>query len=177
MGDKKYYYLKLKDDFFEREEITVMESMPNGYRYVSSYIKMLCKSDFYSRGYRFIENRFKLTTISYLSKIFRCEDSYIVDLINTLTSLKLITIDGNKIIIKDINVDTERNRDCNTYREWRTNVFARDRYTCKKCNEKGVKIEAHHIKPWSKYPELRLDLENGITLCKKCHKIIHSKLR
>lgn len=59
------------------------------------------------------------------------------------------------------------------YKEWRTKVFKRDNYTCQLCLEsKSVsgKLEADHIKPFAHYPELRLDVDNGRTLCKDCHK-------
>ena len=55
------------------------------------------------------------------------------------------------------------------YKEWRNNVFERDNYTCQKCGKKGD-IEAHHIKEQCNYPELIFDINNGITLCRKCHK-------
>ena len=29
MSDKKYYWLKLKKDFFKRHDIQIIESMPN----------------------------------------------------------------------------------------------------------------------------------------------------
>lgn len=59
-------------------------------------------------------------------------------------------------------------------KEWRKKVFERDDYTCKECgirsgNGKKVYLEAHHIKRFSEFPELRFDTNNGITLCNTCH--------
>lgn len=56
------------------------------------------------------------------------------------------------------------------YKKWRNEVFKRDKYTCVFCGQLGGKIEADHIKPWSKYPKLRYEISNGRTLCYKCHK-------
>lgn len=53
--------------------------------------------------------------------------------------------------------------------DWRTAVFQRDHYTCVICREQGKKLEADHIKPYEYFPELRLDINNGRTLCKLCH--------
>ena len=61
------------------------------------------------------------------------------------------------------------------YKKWRKDVFARDCYTCQDCGVKGVYIHAHHIKEWAKFPELRYDLNNGVTLCETCHKKRHKK--
>lgn len=55
------------------------------------------------------------------------------------------------------------------YKEWRNLVFIRDNYTCVLCGTKGG-IEAHHIKSFSQFPELRYDVNNGMTLCIECHK-------
>lgn len=61
------------------------------------------------------------------------------------------------------------------YAEWRTAVFERDGYRCAICGEVGGRLNAHHIKPFAKYPDLRLDIDNGITLCEKCHKEVHRR--
>jgi len=61
------------------------------------------------------------------------------------------------------------------YAEWRKQVFERDDFTCQLCNERGGKLAAHHIKPFAKHEELRLQVENGITLCWPCHASIKGK--
>lgn len=65
------------------------------------------------------------------------------------------------------------------YIAWRNSILQRDQYICQKCHKQCKKYEkglaAHHIKEYAKYPELRLDINNGITLCRECHMEHHGR--
>jgi len=62
------------------------------------------------------------------------------------------------------------------YHFWRNQVYARDYWTCQKCGRKLKDLVAHHIKPFKEYPEIRLDVSNGQTLCRSCHKKVHEEI-
>lgn len=54
--DKKYFWLKLKRDFFKRHDIRIIESMPNGKDYILFYLKLLCESVDHEGNLRFSES-------------------------------------------------------------------------------------------------------------------------
>jgi hypothetical protein len=66
-------------------------------------------------------------------------------------------------------------RESADYKHWIKAVFIRDDFICQKCGKKGGKLNAHHIKKFSKYPELRFVINNGVTLCESCHKKQHKE--
>jgi len=63
------------------------------------------------------------------------------------------------------------------YKKWRESVLIRDEYTCQHCGFKphilDIGIVAHHILNYKTYPLYRYDLNNGLTLCHKCHRRQH----
>ena len=56
---------------------------------------------------------------------------------------------------------------------FRTHVLQRDNYTCQKCGAHDATLNAHHILNYKDNPELRYDVNNGITLCTNCHIQFH----
>ncbi len=56
------------------------------------------------------------------------------------------------------------------WNKWREKVFKRDNYTCQDCGEtERIIILPHHLNSYDDFPKLRLDISNGITLCRSCH--------
>ena len=66
--NKRYYWLKLKRDFFRRHDIQIVENMPNGKDYILFYLKLLCESVDHNGNLRFSEqipyNEHMLATIT-----------------------------------------------------------------------------------------------------------------
>lgn len=57
-------------------------------------------------------------------------------------------------------------RRSSAYSFWRREVYKRDNFKCKIDNQDcNGRIEAHHILGFTNYPELRYNINNGITLC------------
>ncbi len=59
-------------------------------------------------------------------------------------------------------------------KQWANAIKKRDKYTCQDCFS-TEDLAAHHIKSWNTHPDLRFELENGITLCRSCHARLHGK--
>lgn len=89
---KKYYWLKLKRDFFKRHDIRIIEEMPNGKDYILFYLKMLIESIDHEGELRFSE------TIPYNEQMLSVVTNTNVDIVK---SAMKIFIDLNMIDILD----------------------------------------------------------------------------
>ncbi len=72
--------------------------------------------------------------------------------------------DRNKLQVREKkHLDTK-------YRYWMMEVKKRDNWKCKiNNNDCNGRLESHHILDWINYPELRYEINNGITLCHAHH--------
>jgi len=63
-------------------------------------------------------------------------------------------------------------------KSFRAAVHERDGFKCRRCSASPTgkwALPVHHVKPWARHPELRYDVDNGVTLCTPCHLWVHSK--
>lgn len=74
-------------------------------------------------------------------------------------------------------MSTRRDYNDPVYKRFRLEVLERDKFTCQMCNKKGrrARLNVHHVIKWSSASTLRYDIDNGITLCRDCHKDITGK--
>ncbi len=63
-------------------------------------------------------------------------------------------------------------RNTREYRLWRVHIIRRDK-VCKICGS-SQKREAHHLNHSTYFPDERFDVNNGVTLCRKCHTHLHT---
>ena len=60
------------------------------------------------------------------------------------------------------------------YNQWKNKVKHRDGNACRRCGFEN-NLHVHHIKPFKKYPEFAIELDNGLTLCGNCHSLLRGK--
>ena len=82
-------------------------------------------------------------------------------------------INNRVVLISGTRPKEKDRRKTPVYKHWRDSVFKRDKYTCQQCGNIGGNLNAHHIKTYKNYPKMRLDIDNGTTMCMECHRIEH----
>lgn len=172
MADVKW--IKIPSNFFELDVIQEIDKSPHRDETLLILIQLITISN-----KKFPRNKFQI------SKGFNLSDEVICSVLkiepeswltakNILMDLEIIKIIGDTLFIKDF-WKTSRDRNSKEYTEWRLNVFKRDKYTCQHCHKTGGELEAHHKIRWVDDISKRYEVDNGITLCKKCHKETHKE--
>lgn len=158
-------------------ENTKGENSPSWKGGPAKVICIECGREFYSKV-----ATVKLGNVKYCSR--KCKN---LNISRNLRGNKRYNWKGNKSEKAEIRTSFK-------YKCWRSEIFKRDNFTCQKCGNKGGILEAHHIMPFCKlidnvktlYPDINLvvaalgysplwDINNGITLCRECHRKIGRK--
>jgi predicted phage replisome organizer len=115
---KKYYWLKLKRDFFKRHDIRIIEEMPNGKEYILFYLKLLLESIDHEGALRFSE------TVPYNEQMLSVITNTNIDIVRSamkmFIELKMMDIlDDKTIFMAEVEKligseawSTERSRRC-----------------------------------------------------------------
>lgn len=112
--NRKYYYLKLKDNFFDSEELIVVESMENGYIFSNILLKLYLKS-LRNDGKLLINNRIPYNP-TLIAKVIRHNPVMVEKALQIFEQLGLIEVLKNgTIYMSDIqsligNSSTEADR-------------------------------------------------------------------
>ena len=97
----KYFWLKLKKDFFKRHDIRIIESMPNGKDYILFYLKLLVESVDHDGNLRFSD------TIPYNDEMLAVITNTNIDIVKSalevFINLKMIEIlDDQTIYMNEV---------------------------------------------------------------------------
>ena len=88
--EKKYFWLRLRKDFFKRHDVRILEAMPNGKEYVMFYLKMLTESIDHEGALRFSDTTPYSTEM--LATIANTSPEIAEGAIKALISLEMIEV-------------------------------------------------------------------------------------
>ncbi len=103
-GNKRYYWLKLKEDFFEDDTIEWLEEQENGERYVLFYLK-LCLKSLKEDGclIRYVGETLIPYDVKALAKLTNTDQDTVAVALKTFTDIGLIELkDSGEIYMKQI---------------------------------------------------------------------------
>ena len=120
--NKKYYYLKLKDNFYDEDAIIVLESMPEGYKYSNILLKLYLRSLKHEGKLMFNERIPYNPTI--LAQVTRHSVGVVEKALNLFKDLGLIEVlDNGAIYMSDIqNFIGKSSTEADRKREYRKKI-------------------------------------------------------
>ena len=171
MANKRFYWLKLKKDFFKRHDIQILESMPNGKEYVLFYLKLLCESIDHNGKLRFSDD------LSYsddmLAIITNTDKNITCDALTELNNLGLIEMleDGTFYLKQVENMIGQSGQDEHTRESTRQRVKAfRERK--KQCNTDVTLQKRYSNVTCNGEKEIDIDIDKDIKVGEKRKRFI-----
>ena len=154
--NKKYYYLKLRDNFFDNDDIAILESMPDGILYSNILLKLYLRS-LKNNGKLMFNDRIPYNA-QMLSTITRQPIAVVEKAVGIFKEMGLIEVlDNGAIYMLDIqNFIGSSNTEADRKREYRRKIAL----------EKGQKLLGHLSGQMSDEhpPELEIEKEKEIEI-------------
>ena len=161
MEEGRFYWLKLRRDFFKRHDIRIVESMPNGTEYILFYLKLLCESVDHEGTLRFSES------IPYNEDMLATITNTNVDIVRSavkiFTELEMMEIyDDGTLFMREVDKmigSAADNDNANRQRRYREK---QKQLTVTKCNADVTQpvTNNNESKSKSKSKELDIDIDN-----------------
>ena len=150
--NQKYYYMRLKDNFYDSDELKIIEAMPDGYLYSNILLKLYLKSLKYNGRLMFNERIPYNPTV--LATITRHQVGTVERALEIFQDLDLIEVlDNGAIYMLDIqNLIGKSSTEADRKREYRERINA----------EKAFLIEERQMSgqmSGQKHPEIEIDID------------------
>ena len=148
--NKKYYYLKLRDNFFDNDDIAILESMPDGILYSNILLKLYLRS-LKNNGKLMFNDRIPYNA-QMLSTITRQPIAVVEKAVGIFKEMGLIDVlDNGAIYMLDIqNFIGSSNTEADRKREYRRKIAL----------EKGQKLLGHLSGQMSDEQAPEIEIEN-----------------
>lgn len=122
---KKYYYLKLKDNYFDRDNIRALEAIKNGYIYSLILLKLHLKSIKYNGALKMTDKiPYDPDNIEVLAKVINHDVDHVKQTITAAIKLDLIAImDSGELWMTEIqNFIGKSSTEADRIREYRNKI-------------------------------------------------------
>lgn len=159
--NKKYYYLKLKEDFFDTDAMIVMESMPDGYKYSNILLKLYLRS-LKHEGKLMFNDRIPYNS-TVLAQVTRHSVGDVERAIKLFEEMDLIEVlDNGAIYISDIqNFVGQSSTEADRIRNYRNRIKSEKEQL--ELDSKDVRTNVHQDS-YKCTPEIELELEKEIDI-------------